>query len=99
MTPPQNPQHVVLIRRQIGGGLEKPFPGVEDSCRRDPQTKQDLLLAGVEFALLFEGVRNRSGHGAADIIRYNDYRQEDYFCPAAAQVTDPRMVSDGARVM
>jgi hypothetical protein len=98
MAAAQNPQHVVLIRRQIGRRLEKLLPRVEDASRGDPQTEQHLLLAGVELALLFEGARNGSGHDDADISRLNDYRQEDFRAGLVPHRTIRRL-STGARVI
>ena len=65
MAPPQNPQDVVLVGGEIGGGLEELLPWLHEACGRDPQAQEDLLLAGGEFALLLQCTGNDSRHVSA----------------------------------
>ena len=85
MAPAQNAQHVVLVGRQFGGGLEELLPRLHDARGRDPQAQEDLLLARGERALLLQFPSDDSSHGR-DNSRFNDYRQEEY---VETHVVDP----------
>jgi hypothetical protein len=68
MAAAQDPQHVVLVGRQFGRGLEELFPRLHDPGGHHLQAQHDLLFAGGEAARLFQFAGQNPSHDAPPTI-------------------------------
>ena len=64
MTAAQDPQHVVLVGRQFGRGLQKLFPWLHDAGGHHLQGQHHLLFAGGEAPRLFQFASEDASHDA-----------------------------------